>query len=231
MNGICFIEPLFNKVVTGQKTQTRRIIDHFGNKEHYGKLLCHWGLSRPPYLAETGEWRWELQTAVDDSHSFIIKPKFKVGEIVYLKEPYAETCDEYGTPIIAYKFGGRPRLKLPDSLGCEIGTNWCIDNYPACGKWKNKLFMPESAARHFIEITAVRAERLQDIPEEDCLKEGIEEVIWKGKILKSSKHYFNSYESYDTPIEAYAELIDRINGEGVWERNPYVWVYDFKLVK
>ena len=91
--------------------------------------------------------------------------------------------------------------------------------------------MPESAARHFIKITGVRAERLQDISEEDCLKEGIEEVIWNGKILKSSKHYFNGYESYGTPIEAYAELIDRINGNGTFQRNPFVWVYDFKLIK
>ena len=207
--GICFIKPLFNKVVAGQKIQTRRIIN--------------------PQPDSRGFRTTNIM--FEDWHGREIRPKYKVGETVYLKEPYAETCDEYGTPIIAYKFGGKPRLKLPDSLGCEMDTDWCIDNYPACGEWKNKLFMPESAARHFVEITAVRAERLQDISEEDCFKEGIEEVIWRGKILKSSKHYFNSYESYDTPIEAYAELIDRINGNGIWERNPWVWVYDFKLVK
>lgn len=207
--GICFIKPLFNKVVAGEKIQTRRIIN--------------------PQPDSRGFRTTNIM--FEDWHGREIRPKYKVGETVYLKEPYAETCDEYGTPIIAYKFGGKPRLKLPDSLGCEMDTDWCIDNYPACGKWKNKLFMPESAARHSIEITGVRAERLQDISEEDCFKEGIEEVIWKGKILKSSKYYFNGYESYDTPIEAYAELIDRINKEGIWEKNPWVWVYDFKLVE
>ena len=209
MNGICIIKPLFNKVVAGEKIQTRRIINPQPDSRSFRTT----------------------NIMFEDWHGREIRPKYKVGETVYLKEPYAETCDEYGTPIIAYKFGGKPRIKLPDSLGCEMDTDWCIDNYPACGKWKNKLFMPESAARHFVEITAVRAERLQDISEEDCLKEGIEEVIWKGKILKSSKHYFNGYESYDTPIEAYAELIDRINGNGICERNPWVWVYDFKFIK
>lgn len=228
MNGICFIKPMFNKVVAGEKTQTRRIItpQPFIKSDWFIKDVEGWKNS-PCAVVEKYK-NCELERY--EIHQ-LLKPKYKVGETVYLKEPYAETCDEYGTPIIAYKFGGKPRLKLPDSLGCEMDTDWCIDNYPACGKWKNKLFMPESAARHFIEIIAVRAERLQDVSEEDCLKEGIEEVIWKGKILKSSKHYFNGYESYDTPIEAYAELIDRINGKGIWERNPFVWVYDFKLLE
>lgn len=219
--GICFIKPMFNKVVAGEKTQTRRIITDLES------------LNKPTIkieLSDNNSFAHFISENMGEAIAGIVS-RYRVGKTVYLKEPYAETCDECGTPIIAYKFGGKPRLKLPDSLGCEMDTDWCIDNYPACGKWKNKLFMPESAARHFIEIIAVRAERLQDVSEEDCLKEGIEEVIWKGKMLKSSKHYFNGYESYDTPIEAYAELIDRINGKGIWERNPFVWVYDFKLLE
>lgn len=35
----------------------------------------------------------------------------------------------------------------------------------------------------------------------------------------------------DTPRKAYAELIDKINGKGTWKRNPYVFVYNFKLIK
>lgn len=218
MNGICFIEPLFNKVVTGEKTQTRRIINHFGNKEHYGKLLCHWGLSRPPYLAETGDWRWELQTAVDDSHSFIIKSKYNVGETVYLKEPYSYLSLNNQEPVLIYKYG-------EDYSDIEEVS-------PI--KWKNKLFMPASAARYFIEITAVRAERLQDISEEDCLKEGIENIGERrvvGYPLGVVFRYSNGYNCFVTAREAYAALIDKINGKGTWERNPWVWVYDFKLIK
>lgn len=36
---------------------------------------------------------------------------------------------------------------------------------------------------------------------------------------------------YDTPQQAYADLIDKISGKLTWERNPYVCVYDFELVK
>lgn len=29
----------------------------------------------------------------------------------------------------------------------------------------------------------------------------------------------------------YAELIDKVSGKGTWESNPYVFVYDFELIK
>ena len=36
---------------------------------------------------------------------------------------------------------------------------------------------------------------------------------------------------YTTPREAYAALIDKLSGKGTWESNPYVFVYDFELIK
>lgn len=118
-------------------------------------------------------------------------------------------------------------------MGDEIDTNWCIDNYPACGKWKNKLFMPQWAARHFIEITAVRAERLQDISEEDCLKEGItrQQIIRLDQVWYQNGFSVNGLIGWPTAQQTYAALIDKINGKGIFQSNPYVWVYDFKLIK
>lgn len=202
MNGICFIEPLFNKVVAGGKIQTRRII--------------------PKQPDDRG---FKITNVMfEDWHGREIRPKYRVGETVYLKEPYILYQEDYQESKLsqsgiqyAYKFGSN--LSIEEITG------------KSDSKWSNKLFMPESAARHFIGITAVRAERLQDISEEDCFKEGIEKVIWRGEFIKKSEHYFNGYESYNTPIEAYAELIDRINKEGIWEKNPWVWVYDFKLIR
>lgn len=37
--------------------------------------------------------------------------------------------------------------------------------------------------------------------------------------------------NFNTPREAYAALIDRISGKGTWSSNPFVFVYDFELVK
>ncbi len=41
----------------------------------------------------------------------------------------------------------------------------------------------------------------------------------------------NDIQPYCTPQDAYEILIDKVSGKGTWERNPYVFVYDFELVK
>ena len=86
-----------------------------------------------------------------------------------------------------------------------------------------------SVAQSHIKITDLRIERLQDISDEDCFKEGLE-------FLNGS--YYVSYDKKThsriwlgkTPQEAYAALIDKISGNGTWEHNPLVWVYEFELI-
>ncbi|MDR0711307.1 MAG: hypothetical protein LBF67_03040 [Prevotellaceae bacterium] len=159
-------------------------------------------------------------------------PRYRPGEVAYLKEPYAETCDEYGTPCVAYRYTGEAFAMAEDGvLLDEKVAAWDIGSFPALGSWKNKLFMPKKYARYFIEFTSVRRERLQDISDEDCLKEGIKEYKWEGCMGE----YFYVIPDMTCPLfdskrEAYAYLIDSIVGDGTWEGNPDVWVYDFKLV-
>lgn len=102
---------------------------------------------------------------------------------------------------------------------------------PADMGWFNKLFVQADLMPHQIRITNVRVERLQDISDEDCIKEGIwmaENVGFQGV----SYWYPNLCNSkFKTPREAYAALIDRISGKGTFESNPYVFVYEFELIK
>jgi hypothetical protein len=166
------------------------------------------------YSAKNQNGRYEF---IDGAgHSVEKTPRYKVGETLYLKEPYA-ALPAVEPERVEYKFARQ-----------RSGANG--ENF----KWQNKLFMPERYARYFIEITGVRVERLQDISEEDCFKEGIAEL-------------FNAYEGwvhydwlfrcppactwYYTPRKAYAALIDKVDGEGTWAKNPYVFVYDFLLAK
>ena len=82
---------------------------------------------------------------------------------------------------------------------------------------------------------------MQDISEEDCLKEGVKFVgTLKAdgvndsffNVLPTPKHpNSNIVGLFNSPRVAYAELLDRVSGKGTWESNPFVWVYDFELVK
>lgn len=213
MKGICFIEPLHDKTVKKIKVQTRRII----SKEDYvnGKNVI---------LSTTYSGQMAHFTSVGCSESFAgLVARYKIDDILYLKEPYRFAPD---VDFIIYKFD------YPNGR----------DKYPGCDKvdtpveWKNKLFMPASAARHFIKITGVRAERLQDITEEDCRREGILDVEFypdEGFPLSIGHTHYDDGKSvlYTTRKKAYAALIDKINGKGTWDSNPFVWVYDYELIE
>lgn len=98
--------------------------------------------------------------------------------------------------------------------------------------WDNKMFVSASLMPHHIRITDVRVERLRDILDEDCLREGIlTKLEFFVKEMPIYSYTFNGCKSwYNTPSDAFAALIDKVGGRGTWERNPLVWVYSFELV-
>ena len=138
--------------------------------------------------------------------------RYKVGETLYLKEPYFVNTDG----SVDYKF----------------------DNKVKHEKWKNKLFMPEKYARYFIKIKDKRKENLCDISYIECLREGIREysviIVESGKKRRTSELVFENPTTglwYQSPYKAFAALIDEINGKGTWESNPVVTRYEFELLK
>lgn len=109
--------------------------------------------------------------------------------------------------------------------------------------WTNKMFVKAELMPHRIKITRVRLQLLQDISDEDCLREGIYYDKENGKSVGypfavpfyyTFRGAFNTKTGtllhWTTPREAYASLIDKISGKGTWERNPYVLAYTFELV-
>ena len=84
----------------------------------------------------------------------------------------------------------------------------------ASSKWKPSIHMPRWASRIFLEIVSVRVERLQDITETDAISEGCA----------------NAYHP-DFHTGQFRELWESINGPGSWEKNPWVWVINFRRLK
>lgn len=98
--------------------------------------------------------------------------------------------------------------------------------------WTNKMFVKAELMPHHIRITDVKAERLQDISDENCLREG---VIKKFSFFTMGVPIYNytftgCNSSYQNPRAAFAALIDKVSGRGTWNSNPLVWTYSFELV-
>lgn len=135
----------------------------------------------------------------------IAHSRYCVGEEVAVAQAYSEFVSEAG-------YNEAEINKLMHSKG-----------------WTNKMFVKADLMPHRIRITDIRAERLQDICEDDCLAEGI--VDFESRINKA--HFYSITDesaTYGTAKKPYSLLIDKISGKGTWKNNPYVFVYDFELI-
>ena len=86
-----------------------------------------------------------------------------------------------------------------------------------------------------IQITDVRAERLKNISEEDAISEGIDK---KGDLyfnyVESEGYFKNSFQKEyfykEIPKVSFMSLWSKINGIDSWIANPWVLVYEFKIL-
>ena len=136
--------------------------------------------------------------------------RYKVGEVVAIAQSYETVYHEQG-------------LETLDML---------VSGWKYSKGWRNKLFVRADFMTHHIRITDINVERLQDISDEDCLKEGIYEDSGDDEFPPSIFYEFdgNKDDGFDTPREAFAALIDKVSGKGTWASNPYVFVYVFELI-
>jgi hypothetical protein len=151
----------------------------------------------------------------DRSTDFISDAPFKVGEVVAVAQKYRDipdyNADLYDDDLPSYSCSGGSSLQYTQG-------------------WDNKMFVKADLMPHQIEITDIRVQRLQDISDEDCITEGIMRFPdrFTGDIVYS---FQGCGYNFDYPITAYSELIDSISGKGTFERNPWVFAYNFKLIK
>lgn len=165
----------------------------------------------------------------------------------YQEEYYAGALESISVEDAIYNITHGERMaKAPYYIGEEIAVaqNYndvfhivddnkraIIDKIDCNNKgWSNKMFVKPSLMLHRIKITNVRVERLQDISDEDCLKEGIVHHHARGDCDKEDYGFGEAFW-FTTPRKAFSALIDKTCGRGTWNSNPYVFVYDFKLIK
>ena len=193
---------LTQAVLDGRKTMTRRIVPKI---LHCGNV--DFTVNPPMFEDCYGDWHSILETSY----------AYKVGEVVAIAQGYKD-------------LGFNPEAPLMEANG--VGGYVRTEFAPG---WTNKMFVRADLMPHQIRITDVKVEMLQDISDNDCIKEGI--VKWTKDRVLFKYDLADGFEIFEwsdkprTPREAFAALIDKVSGKGTWERNPYVFVYEFELIK
>ncbi len=220
MKPILFSTPMVQAILAGYKTMTRRVIT---NKD-FQLWVCS-GFSD--------------EFIKNSDNKLVEKAPIKLGDILWVRETWriTQTDIEESEIRVQYKadMSTSGTIVIDDDLherysaqcaedcekaGLALGEN---DYYVIEGedpsRWRPSIFMPKAAARIFLRVTCVRAERLQDITEEDAVREGVMGLI--DKILQGL-----------TGKTRFERLWDRLNkkrGYG-WDTNPWVWVYTFERI-
>ena len=208
---ILFSTEMVQAILDGRKTQTRRIVKKkFSNTDltiktdKYGSRLIERQNDVPePKRNDDGTTTHHLVSFVE------CKPKYQIGDILWVRETYANP------PLTAFS--------VPFIYKADFDRTFC--------GWKPSIHMPKAAARIFLEVVNVRCERLHDISESDAIAEGV---------YQHSDYGSTGYRHYGKPEEALTDidavwsfetLWESINGKDSWKANPWVWVYEFKVIE
>lgn len=206
---IIFSAPMIRAILSGQKTQTRRLVKPAPPPEFLrGDVAAVtngmlWAISKMP---ERKAW------PADPAPGFAC-PFGQPSDGLWVRETWQadEIWDDYPPRNIPQ---GTPILWTAD-YDCTgvVAFDW--------GKLRPSMFMPRWASRITLEITGVRLERLQDISEVDALAEGC---------LGSTTNLDSEFDYVKTAKDAFCDLWESINGTGSWEANPWVWTISFKRI-
>lgn len=197
---------LTEAVLSGRKTMTRRIIKapkRINGYDTYGFIVCQDIATHEV----TGIYvRGYDGGTIDDIE---ILPKYEIGEVVAVAQSYRDV--------------------LAEGFESDAAVLRAFEQRRLVG-WTNKMFVRPELMPHRIRITGIGVERLQDIDDEGCLREGVR------YIPEIDRYYFERTDReegfyFTSPRAAFAELIDRVSGRGTWDRNPYVVAYEFELLR
>lgn len=207
---ILFSGPMVRAILDGRKTQTRRVV----------KLTDAGRVKKPG-----SHKNWHL----GDPDAVLACQYGEPGDRMWVRETFAnEVQVEHDQP--PPHNDGRPVWYDDDGLwhqahyrATDPAPDLMYEDHPRdephC-RWTPSIHMPRKASRITLEISGVRVERLNDICELHAQKEGAP--------LLSCGYDAKADLSFASHVKGFSNLWESINGHGSWEKNPWVWVIEFR---
>ncbi|MBU9009020.1 hypothetical protein KSZ88_19365 [Bacteroides thetaiotaomicron] len=221
---------LTQAVLEGRKTMTRRIIKC--PRTFRGEWVAGFNIHRSPSDKKIVGFPCMYDADEREFDMGEILPKYELGEVVAIAQSYQDIDNYYYAALRRKTSIHGQIIDELDLVDIHDIIKWksLRDDLMNTPGWTNKMFVKADLMPRHIEITGIKVERLQDISDEDYMKEGIEEHL-KGIQygFPSNIGYIGQYP-FSNPREAFSALIDKVSGKGTWECNPFVWAYEFKLI-
>lgn len=206
-------------IIEGLKTQMRLIVKPQPPKE---------ALGAEPILPGSDVWQFFNRENRKGKHNggeviASVKMPYSVGDRLWGREKWCQKVDDEGFAVYSaegnldsaccyYAADGVHILQADGDGGIKYRSNG-VEASP----WRSSATMPRWASRILLEVTQVRAQRVQEITEEDALKDG----GW----------VYAACPIHKAPLKSFAQLWNSIHGPDAWDRNDWVWAVTFKRLE
>lgn len=201
---ILFNTDMVRAILDGEKTVTRRVIKSpyyvQGDENDKNTLISVRTAPRGSKL-----YRQIGEMPYPDS-------PYNITNVLYVRETWNwNPLNEYGTEENKYIYKAGY-----DGHAGEVG-------------WRPSIHMPKEAAHIWLKVTDVRVERLQDITEEQAVKEGFQAGSFKYEGAVWGQEDTDEWTAKEEFAELWNTTIKKSDLERYgWKGNPWVWVIEFE---
>lgn len=209
---ILFNREMVRSVLSGIKTQTRRLINPQPISPGQGAY----------FDAYNGgpQWNWWAQDNKQYLSQIIRCPFGKPNDRLWVRETWMHIDDE------GDKFDG---LGTQIYYRAEQSKNSLEYARTQSLAWHPSIHMPRWASRILLEVTGVHVERVQDITEENAKNEGVGLYFEDGS--SGWGQYDSTHPSDYSHRWGFKRIWDDLYSErNSWGLNPWVWVIEFKRI-
>ena len=216
---ILFNTKMVQAILEGGKTATRRIAKKIPVETYMVEEIQPFDAGEKEFKCYLGGFMQDISAAGDGS--CIITPPFQPGDILYVRETWQYLYELDGNEQIIEETG-RYYYAATDTLPFDayVDSAGITHRY---APWHPSIHMPKEAARIWLRVTDVKAEKLQSMTLDDFLNEGVsvpceafndpENAYMQGKNI--FVHIWNS--TVDKQLNLYG-----------WDANPWVWAIEFE---
>jgi hypothetical protein len=230
---ILFSGAMVRAIVAGQKTVTRRVLNPQPTRS-----LPHTSTLADVDIHHPLGWRWKNGFASDEVGGVAelanrwTCPYGSVGDRLWVRETWTSGFGREGSG--SYTILAADGAAVLNDRGHEKGPHYNVNDRPPGMLWRPSIFMPRWASRINLEITEVRAHRLQEISEADSWAEGVEAVDGAFDDAQYCTRTAALGDAIGDARPVFSLLWDSINGKRPgcsWHDNPWVWAVSFKRLE